>query len=199
MEYYLSCTPVEISVPSFTGLIPEMTYCEGDPTAILPTVDDNSIGGLWFPAVIDNMTSGVYVFTPDCHECADIFILNVNIIPKCDLVGIACDDSNAATFNDVYDDTCECIGTPVAQNFCTDNLLNVIGNPIADGIYDATQIVISSGVVANGSTVSHIAGDIVILNPGFTVEPNTYFVADIISCPMSLIQSDTSYIDKKQI
>jgi|GEM_PF-5907172 len=135
------------------------------------------------------------VTVTDSNGCegTDDLEVTVNLIG-----GTACDDGNAGTVNDVYNSSCECVGISIAQNFCTDITLNMSNNPIADGIYDAIQTVTSAGVVENGSTVSHIAGDVVVLNPGFTVEPNAYFVADIIPCPMLITQPETDDKEESQ-
>jgi len=67
-----------LSTPTFTLT---NSYCEGETVDILPTSSDNSIAGTWSPAVIDNMNSGSYIFTPDPAECAINFTLSVIIDP----------------------------------------------------------------------------------------------------------------------
>ena len=62
--------------PTFTI---ENMYCEGEPTAPLPSISDNGISGTWTPNIISNTTSGNYIFTPDASECANSFTLNVTI------------------------------------------------------------------------------------------------------------------------
>lgn len=142
-------------------------------------------------------TTGAYIVTltvTDANGCK-----STHTIQECLFAGVTCSDSDPATFDDVYDNTCKCLGTPVAQNDCTDITLNITANPVTDGIYDATQTVTSTGTVVNGSTVSHIAGNEVIMNAGFSVESDVYFVADIIPCPTPLIfpiQGDSISVQK---
>ncbi|AWI25435.1 gliding motility-associated C-terminal domain-containing protein [Flavobacterium pallidum] len=65
--------------PTFDPLPP---VCEGMPSPPLPPVSNNGITGTWNPAVINNMVSGSYVFTPNPGQCAPPFTLSVTITPN---------------------------------------------------------------------------------------------------------------------
>jgi large repetitive protein len=58
------------------------TLCYGSEAPILQTTLDDGITGTWSPSVVDNTTSGSYIFTPDPEQCAmqDVFV--VLITPK---------------------------------------------------------------------------------------------------------------------
>ncbi|OQP57088.1 hypothetical protein A3860_11010 [Niastella vici] len=60
---------------------------------VLPAVSNNGITGTWSPAVVDNQTTGKYVFTPTAGQCADTtsFYYEVNPIPV--ITGIGKDTS----------------------------------------------------------------------------------------------------------
>ncbi|WP_367388003.1 gliding motility-associated C-terminal domain-containing protein [Lewinella sp. LCG006] len=77
-EVSIDVTVDPLEVPTFTL---DDTYCEGDAAQSLPGVSDNGISGSWSPAVIDNINSGSYTFTPNPGQCADIFVLDVTIFP----------------------------------------------------------------------------------------------------------------------
>lgn len=55
------------STPSFAT---SLAICEGGRVPLLPNTSPNGITGSWSPAVIDNLGSGFYVFTPAPAECA---------------------------------------------------------------------------------------------------------------------------------
>jgi gliding motility-associated-like protein len=75
--------------PTFTQLGP---YCAGATPDILPAISNNSIAGTWSPAIIDNLSSGTYTFTPNAGECATIQTLNVTVnqTPALTLVSTVC-------------------------------------------------------------------------------------------------------------
>jgi gliding motility-associated-like protein len=71
--------------PNITPTFPFGTsavICDGDAVPTLPNTSTNGITGTWNPAVVNNKTSGIYVFTPDAGQCAvpTVFSLTVNPI-----------------------------------------------------------------------------------------------------------------------
>ncbi|OYU82198.1 MAG: hypothetical protein CFE23_00300, partial [Flavobacterium sp. BFFFF1] len=85
-----------ILVPDFDPIAP---FCAGDVAPTLPSISNNGISGTWSPAVIDNMLSGVYTFTPNPGECASAIAINVTvnpvIIPIFDPVAPICNGATA--------------------------------------------------------------------------------------------------------
>ena len=59
-----------------------LTICVGASAPSLPTTSANGILGTWNPAVVDNTTSGTYIFTPDANQCATGFSYSVNVTPE---------------------------------------------------------------------------------------------------------------------
>ncbi|WP_439554657.1 hypothetical protein, partial [Flavobacterium macrobrachii] len=55
------------TVPTFSQLGP---YCAGQTIPNLPLTSLNNKTGTWSPAVVDNMNTGTYVFTPNPEQCA---------------------------------------------------------------------------------------------------------------------------------
>ncbi|WP_052257235.1 T9SS type B sorting domain-containing protein [Flavobacterium sp. AED] len=74
------CSPTSIGTPNFPAIAP---FCSGTVAPILGTTSPNNITGTWNPAVINNTTSGNYVFTPDpvLFPCALTQTLNVTVTP----------------------------------------------------------------------------------------------------------------------
>jgi gliding motility-associated-like protein len=80
-------TPIDVSitvnsetVPSFISPAP---ICSGDTAPILSNTSNNGVTGTWMPAVVDNMNSGVYTFTPDAGQCASVITLDVEVLATC--------------------------------------------------------------------------------------------------------------------
>ena len=95
------------------------TYCEGEMTDALPSSSDNGITGTWDATLINNSTSGTYLFTPDAGQYANPFTLNVTITPN---------QIPAFTLTDTY-----------CEGEMTDVLPTTSNNGIT-GTWDATQI-----------------------------------------------------------
>ncbi len=75
----LTQTIIVKTVPSFAT---QLDVCQGGLAPILSNISPNGITGTWSPAVIDNQTDGIYVFTPSAVECATQTSLEVIIQPN---------------------------------------------------------------------------------------------------------------------
>lgn len=66
-----------------------MAICAGAPVPPLPTSSTNGVTGNWQPAVVSNLVSGVYTFTPASGTCATTIIFEVtvteNLVPVFEL------------------------------------------------------------------------------------------------------------------
>ena len=86
--------------PNFAGIA---DFCSGATAPSLGVVSPNGVNGTWLPAIINNTTSGSYVFTPAIGLCADTQTLAVNVIPNVtpDFASVApiCSGSTAPTLN----------------------------------------------------------------------------------------------------
>jgi gliding motility-associated-like protein len=79
---------------------PDLAVCSGTSAPTLPSTSPNGIQGTWNPAVIDNMTSGTYLFTPDLGECANPQTINV-VINEATLAAVTTAVTNAFSDNQV--------------------------------------------------------------------------------------------------
>jgi len=66
-------------LPIFTAIAP---FCSGSESPLLPSTSNNSITGTWNPAIVSNLNSGTYTFTPTAGQCATTTTLDITIIPK---------------------------------------------------------------------------------------------------------------------
>ncbi|MEZ4839651.1 gliding motility-associated C-terminal domain-containing protein, partial [Flavobacterium sp.] len=57
-----------------------ISICTSVQAPLLPSIDNNGIIGSWNPSQIDDTDGGIYTFTPDAGQCANNFILTVDII-----------------------------------------------------------------------------------------------------------------------
>lgn len=58
------------------------SFCFNELVPVLPSISVNGVSGSWSPSVINNQSSGAYIFTPTGGQCGLPFILNVTILPK---------------------------------------------------------------------------------------------------------------------
>src|SRR4029079_6677436 len=72
-----ACTaPVTFTVTVNPNITPSfsfgssLTICEGGAVPTLSTTSTNGVNGTWSPAVVDNLNSGTYTFTPSAGQCA---------------------------------------------------------------------------------------------------------------------------------
>ncbi|MFV8346855.1 T9SS type B sorting domain-containing protein [Flavobacterium sp. ZB4P13] len=75
-----TCSPANIKTPNFPAIPP---FCSGTAAPLLTNTSPNGITGTWSPALINNTTSGSYVFTPNptLFPCATTQTLNVTVRP----------------------------------------------------------------------------------------------------------------------
>lgn len=66
----------------------DLSICSGTTAPLLDTTSPNGITGTWLPSIIDNSTSGAYVFTPDAPQCATAKTINVRVNPSNTLVAV---------------------------------------------------------------------------------------------------------------
>ena len=78
----ITCTVpcVTTTTPNFAPIAP---FCTGTPAPVLLNTSPNNITGTWSPAIINNTTSGSYIFTPDpiLFPCALTQTLVVTVDP----------------------------------------------------------------------------------------------------------------------
>lgn len=137
----------------------------------------------------------------DGSDCMGISEISFDAT-TCPDAGTPCDDGNPLTENDTYNAFCYCMGTPVADNEC--DSVTMIRNeiPVATGFYNAELYITSTGLVKVGSNVTYVAGDSIVLKPGFEVEFGAEFLADIAPCtpiPPTMIKKQERELKKEAL
>lgn len=83
--------------PSFTQI---SAFCSGEVAPVLPAMSNNSITGTWSPALVNNTTSGTYIFTPDAGQCAVtasmLITVNNPTVPNLTPAGPFCENTTTA-------------------------------------------------------------------------------------------------------
>ncbi len=80
--------PVTINVTVTPTVTPTFSFastlgiCGGASVPTLPTTSDNGVTGTWSPATVDNQNNGTYTFTPTTGQCANPYVLTVNVTPN---------------------------------------------------------------------------------------------------------------------
>uniref|UniRef100_UPI00404ACBB5 T9SS type B sorting domain-containing protein n=1 Tax=Flavobacterium sp. TaxID=239 RepID=UPI00404ACBB5 len=76
--------PYQINITVGNNLSPDfpstISLCSGEIAPILTNISPNGISGTWSPAVINNLVSGSYTFTPNLGSCTIPQTINVTII-----------------------------------------------------------------------------------------------------------------------
>lgn len=100
----------------------------------------------------------------------------------CPNYGLACDDGDPNTTNDMIDSDCICQGIDLLVNDCDETSL-VLGDSLLTAVkYDAINDVQSISTVPTASRVGFVGGKSVLLDVGFETQPNTVFSAVIDTC-----------------
>jgi gliding motility-associated-like protein len=84
-------------VPGFSSF----SICSGSVPPNLDSTSPSGISGSWSPAVVDNLASGSYTFTPDTNQCATDQTINVVVNPSNTLTDFTWTVSEAFANNQV--------------------------------------------------------------------------------------------------
>ena len=102
----------------------------------------------------------------------------------------ACDDADPCTYNDLYDEDCNCAGTLLDSNhngicdiidFCVEDE-SVVSTISQDTIIAVAESIAAQGLLSANSEVIFSAGEDLIFNPGFQVSVGTTFQAIVMDC-----------------
>jgi len=114
----------------------------------------------------------------NCRGLSKVAITTI----KCPVEGTVCDDEDSDTYDDAYNDNCECIGKSYLENDCVEAVLNLGDSTLINKKYSAIEIVNSISNIDPTQKVSFIGGDYVLLDVGFETDVNSTFIAAIDSC-----------------
>lgn len=119
-------------------------------------------------SAIDNWGGSCYGFSKITFQAA-----------LCNPSGTACDDNDPLTSMDRFDANCNCRGIPIN---CTSDTLKLSNISLADGAFKAKKRIESESIIPLTKDVSFIAGNSIVLLPGFQVNNSAVFKANIEDC-----------------
>lgn len=97
----------------------------------------------------------------------------------CDAQGTLCDDGDPLTINDKFDNNCNCKGVSIN---CASDTLKLDRTPLSDGDFKAIKGIASQSLIPTTKDISFSAGNSIVLLPGFEVNANAVFKANIADC-----------------
>lgn len=97
----------------------------------------------------------------------------------CQAEGTTCDDGDPLTKLDKFDANCNCAGVKIN---CDVDTLNLGKVAISDSLFKAKKWINSQNPVSLNHNVSFVAGNSIVLLPGFDTETNVFFKANISEC-----------------
>jgi len=92
--------------PGFSSFL----ICSGSVPPSLDTTSPNGITGTWSPSVVDNMTSGSYLFAPDSGQCASSQVIDITVAPSDMLVDFQWEVTEAFAKNQIVTITAISVG-----------------------------------------------------------------------------------------
>jgi gliding motility-associated-like protein len=157
--------------PEFDATLPAI--CKGGFAPILSTISTNGITGTWNPAIVNNITTTAYIFTPIPGQCANsltftIFVLN-NVDPKFTLPSSICsgdvppvlppvsNNGIVGTWNpSLVNNTASgsYVFTPSAGQCATITTINIVINPLIPVFIPAIQTICSGETTSPLPTTS---------------------------------------------
>ena len=104
-------------------------------------------------------------------------------VDYCENQGTPCNDANALTMNDHYDDQCQCVGYTAEQLNCAKDTLFLYEDAMTPQDFHAISALMSKGKIMNSSEVHYRAGMEIVLESGFEINMGSLFDAQIADCP----------------
>jgi hypothetical protein len=159
--------PITVSInvsgqitPTFTQIAP---FCSGSPAPTLPTTSNNGFAGTWSPALINNMASGTYTFTPNSGGSACVGNATMDVVIKplsqeMELISI-CSEELPYTWNNI---TINAGGTSAATYVTTaangcDSIVTLNLSVLTNTNPSVNISANPSGVVSVGTSVTFTA------------------------------------------
>ena len=149
--------------PNFTGL----AVCTGGFVPSLNGMSPNGISGTWTPSIIDNTTSGTYVFTPNPDQCATSQTITVSVNPANTLNSVSWTVADAFANNQIVTIIASGTGEYLYQLDSGPFQDSPIFEYVSSGTHSATVI------DKNGCSPSITINDILVINYPKFFTPNS--------------------------
>ncbi len=100
----------------------------------------------------------------------------------CAAYGDPCNDGMEETEEDRIDGNCDCVGRPISEMDCGPEILVQNNIQLNNGDYRATMQIESEAIIEGNSDVQLLAGNAILLKPGFHAKMNSEVLVDIVDC-----------------
>ncbi len=70
---------ITVNPGTFPDFQTQLSLCSGATAPILQPTSPNGISGVWTPSIINNTTTGNYIFSPNANQCASDLTLSVTV------------------------------------------------------------------------------------------------------------------------
>ena len=154
-------------IPTFTQVA---AICSEDTLAALPTTSNNSITGIWSPA-IDNTATTTYTFTPTTGQCATTttmtITVNQNVTPTFTPVAAICSGDTLAALPTTSNNSITGTWSPAIDNTAT---TTYIFTPVTGQCATTTTmtITVNSTPAPTGASAQSIASNLTIASISVT-------------------------------
>jgi len=163
---YISDLLIKLVSPSGTEVILLDGICGGSDNMYLG-IEDNTLGSFNCPPTDSLVYSPIELLSSFINEEANgDWTLSIQDQYNYD----------GGTFNGWSLNIC------TAQSFNCESMLEISDNPITDGIYEAYQDILSTGMIPSNGNVNFKAGQSVLLDGGFEIEVGSVFELSIGDC-----------------
>ncbi|MEL6123677.1 MAG: discoidin domain-containing protein, partial [Bacteroidota bacterium] len=111
---------------------------------------------------------------------------------RCGPEGTPCDDGDPFTVHDVMTADCDCVGTEVAVNDCAQDYLQLGYSSLPEDNYSARKDVMSANTLSGGRAISFVAGESIVIMPGFTIGGDAELEASIEDCIQNIVGGEVN-------
>ncbi|NMH27780.1 T9SS type B sorting domain-containing protein [Flavobacterium silvaticum] len=168
----LAVTVTNSITPDFA---PALVICQGSTAPALNTTSPNGIVGTWNPSIINNTTSGNYVFTPNPNQCAAPVTLAVtvtnSITPDFATTLVICQGTTAPTLNTTSPNGIVGTWNPSTITNTTSGNYVFTPNPNQCAVPVTLEVTVTDGIVPDFETAFTICQDSEV-SPLPTTSPN---------------------------
>ncbi len=160
---------ITVNLPITPNFAAISAICSGTTAPVLGTTSPNGIIGTWSPSVINNSTTGTYLFTPDAGQCAltQSIPVTVNVLPTASAGGdqvLTCaitsltvngsGSSSGANFSYTWSTTG---GNFISGNTTSSPIVNQAGTYIVTVTNTATSCAATDQMIVTSNTTPPVA------------------------------------------
>jgi gliding motility-associated-like protein len=122
------------------------SICNNSNPPILPLISNNGISGTWQPAIVNNQTSGQYIFTPNATFCATPITITIevlqNSLPTFSINTTLCSNEDVPVLPTISDNGIEGTWSPAVINIAANGTYIFSPNNLCSQVFSLNITVI---------------------------------------------------------